>query len=181
MTKKITFLALTPSGVAPEPGTSEGGVVFGPSASVAAHLASFADANGNQLADSGLTVASLGTAVASQAGLTELLHQQVVGASTAALGTTSANAAVLPDATGGVYPVTAADGTVGVRIHADDLVLNRRLLIVNEVTNKALKIYPPTGGTINGAAADAAFTTVSGTGATLICTNATTNTWLAYN
>ena len=147
------------------------GAVSGPASSTDGDVAVFSGVTGELLKDTSLSAAALA----------ELVHEMVVGASTAALGTDSGTAAVLPDATGGVYPVTAADGTVGVRLHADDKVLDRRIMIVNEVTNKILKIYPPTGGTINGAAADAAFATLSGSGAILICTNATTNAWIAYN
>ena len=102
-----------------------------------------------------------------------------LGASTAAAGTTTADAGVLPSGAG-VYPTTAADDTKGVRIVAADKVTQRMLLIGNNVSNKILKVYPPTGGTINGAAANAAFSTVSGKGAVLYCTDATANTWLAW-
>lgn len=103
-----------------------------------------------------------------------------VGASTAGAGTNSGNANVLPAATGAVYPTTAADDTVGVRIHASDQVTGRQLFVGNGVSNKILKIYAPTGGAINGAAADAAFSTVSGKGAILICLSGAGNTWLAF-
>ena len=103
-----------------------------------------------------------------------------IGASTAGAGTTTADAGALPAATATVYPTTAADGTVGVRIHADDKVTGRVLLIGNGVATAVIKIYPVTGGTINGAAANAAFSTVSGKGGILVCLNATANTWLAW-
>lgn len=99
------------------------------------------------------------------------------GASTAAAGTTTADATVLPARTAGVYPTTAADDTKGVRIHADDNVAGTKIIIFNGVSNKILKIYPPSGGTINGAAADAAFSTASGKGAMLYCDAA--GTWFA--
>jgi hypothetical protein len=101
------------------------------------------------------------------------------GASTAAAGTTTADAGVLPAATAAVYPTTAADGTKGVRIHAADKVTGRMLFIGNGVAAQALKIYPPSGGTINGAAADAAFVSTSGSGITIYCLNGGANTWLA--
>ena len=103
-----------------------------------------------------------------------------IGASTAAAGTTTADAGVLPAATGSVYPTTAADDTKGVRVHANDAVTGRRLFVGNGVSNKILKVYPPTGGTINGAAADAAFSSASGKGVVLICLNSTANTWFAF-
>ena len=105
---------------------------------------------------------------------------QTIGASTAAAGSTTTDATVLPAATGSVYPTTAADDTKGVRVHANDLVAGRTLFIGNGVSNKILKVYPPTGGTINGAAANAAFSSASGKSVVLICLDSTANTWLAY-
>lgn len=102
-----------------------------------------------------------------------------VGGSTAAAGSTTSDATVLPAATAEVYPVTGADDTKGVRVHANDNVTGRRLVIANMVSNKSLKVYPPTGGTINGAATDAAFTSVSGHGVVLVCTSSGSNTWAA--
>jgi hypothetical protein len=103
-----------------------------------------------------------------------------IGASTAAAGSTTTDATVLPAATAEVYPTSAADGTKGVRIHADDIRKSRRLFIGNGVSNAILKVYPPTGGTINGAAANAAFSSVSGKGVILICSDADSNAWLAW-
>ena len=103
-----------------------------------------------------------------------------IGASTAAAGSTTTDAGVLPAATAEVYPTSAADGTKGVRIHADDKVLSRRLYIGNGVSNAILKVYPPTGGTINGAAANAAFSSASGKGVIVMCSDADNNAWLAW-
>lgn len=102
------------------------------------------------------------------------------GASTAAAGSTTADAGVLPAAVGVVYPTTAADDTKGVRVHADDKVTGRTLLIGNGVSNKILKVYAPSGGTINGAAADAAFSSASGKGVIIVCLSGADNTWLAW-
>ena len=102
------------------------------------------------------------------------------GASTAAAGSTTADAGVLPSATGSFYPTTAADGIKGVRIAASDRVDGKMLFIGNGVSNQILKVYPPTGGTINGAAADAAFSTASGKGAILICVSSSGNTWAGF-
>jgi hypothetical protein len=103
-----------------------------------------------------------------------------VGASTAAAGTTTTDATVLPAGTARFYPTTAADDTKGVRLHANDKVLGREVWVGNSVSGKILKIYPPTGGAINAAAADAAFSTGSGLGARLICTaTAGAGTWEA--
>lgn len=103
-----------------------------------------------------------------------------IGASTAAAGSTTADAGVLPAATGSVYPTTAADDTKGVRVHANDKVAGRVLMIGNGVANKILKVYAPSGGAINGGSADAAFSSVSGKGVIIMCLNATANTWLAW-
>jgi hypothetical protein len=102
------------------------------------------------------------------------------GASTAAAGSDSAGAGALPAGTASVYPTTAADDTKGVRLHASDEVTGNLKLIGNGVSNKILKVYPPTGGTINGAAADAAFSSVSGKGVIVYCLDATAHTWLAW-
>lgn len=110
---------------------------------------------------------------------TEILSV-VPGASTAAAGTVTGDATVLPAGTSSVYPTTAADDTKGVRLHASDAVTGRVILIGNGVANKILKVYPVTGGTINGAAADAAFSTASGKGAILVCLSGSGNTWLAW-
>jgi predicted RecA/RadA family phage recombinase len=103
-----------------------------------------------------------------------------VGASTAAAGTTTADAGVLPAATSRLYPTTAADGTKGVRINAADKVTGREIRIGNGVAAQILKVYPPSGGTINGAAADAAFSSASGKGVIVVCLSSTANTWLAW-
>lgn len=100
---------------------------------------------------------------------------------TAAAGSTAGDAAALPQA-GTVYPVSGADGTKGVILDIHDAWLGNRIYIANLVSNAVLKVYPPTGGTINGAAANAAVSTASGKGITLICLAATSTggTWSAY-
>jgi hypothetical protein len=103
----------------------------------------------------------------------------VSGTTTAAAGTTTSDAGVLPAlAAAKVYDTSGADGTKGVRIHADDDIAGRTLFIGNGVSNQVLKIYPPSGGAINGASADAAFSTTSGRGATLVCKSA--GVWRAF-
>lgn len=101
------------------------------------------------------------------------------GASTAAAGTTTADAGVLPAGTARSYPTTAADGTKGVRIHATDKVTGRRIFIGNGVSNQILKVYAPSGGTINGAAGDAAYSSGSGKSVLIECLSGSGNTWLA--
>jgi predicted RecA/RadA family phage recombinase len=103
-----------------------------------------------------------------------------VGGSTAAAGSTNADAQALPAGTGSIYPTTAADDTKGVIVDAADKVTGRVLLIGNGVSNKILKVYPPSGGTINGAAANAAFSSVSGKGVIMVCLDSGANTWLAW-
>ena len=102
------------------------------------------------------------------------------GASTAALGSTTSDAATLPAGTSSVYPTTGANGTVGVKINGADKIGGKVLFIGNGVSASTLKIYPPSGGTINGAAVDAAFVTASGKGAVIICLSASSNTWLGF-
>ncbi len=130
-----------------------------------------------------LTAATITTATIPTAIVTALSivnETDAPGASTAALGTTTTDAAVLPAATAKVYPTTAADDTVGVRIHANDKVTGRMLFIGNGVSNKILKVYAPSGGTINGAAGDAAFSSASGKGVIIYCLSGAGNTWLAW-
>ncbi len=103
-----------------------------------------------------------------------------IGASTAAAGTTTSDAGVLPAGTAPVYPTTAADGTKGVRINAADQITGRTIFIGNGVGNQILKVYPPSGGNINGLGADAAFSTASGKGAIITCLSSGSNTWLAW-
>lgn len=102
-----------------------------------------------------------------------------VGASTAAAGSTTADAGALPAGTAPVYPTTAADDTKGVVISTSDKVTGRRLFIGNGVANKILKVYPPSGGTINGGSADAAYSSASGKGVEIVCLSSASNTWLA--
>lgn len=101
-------------------------------------------------------------------------------ASTAAAGSTTSDAGVLPEGTSRVYLTTAADDTKGVRINAADQVTGRKLYIANGVSNKILKVYGPSGAVINGASADAAFSSVSGKGVVIICTSGSGNTWAAF-
>jgi len=105
---------------------------------------------------------------------------QGIGASTAAAGSATGDAGALPAATAGIYPTTAADDTKGVLIHADDKVTGRMIMIGNGVSNKILKVYPSTGGTINGAGANAAFSSESGKGVIAVCLSSGSNTWLAW-
>jgi hypothetical protein len=103
-----------------------------------------------------------------------------VGASTAAAGSTNADATALPAGTAGVYPTTAADDTKGVIIDAADQVTGRMLFIGNGVSNKVLKVYPPSGGNINGLGANAAFSSVSGKGVVIVCLSSSGNTWFGF-
>lgn len=105
---------------------------------------------------------------------------RTAGASTAAAGSTYEDAGALPAGTAGVYPTTAADDTKGVIVNAADKVAGRMLFIGNGVSNKILKVYGPEGAAINGAAANAAFSSVSGKGVIMYCLSADDNTWLAW-
>lgn len=96
------------------------------------------------------------------------LARSQIAASVAAAGSAANDATAL---VGGcaVYPVSAADDTKGVIMHQHDAVTGNKIEIVNSVSNKILKVYPPTSGTINGAAANVAVSSVSGKGLTLRC------------
>jgi hypothetical protein len=117
----------------------------------------------NQLALAGCTFADLTGTVAP---------------STAAAGTTQGTAAALPTLAGQEYPVTGANGTAGVVLGAADAVTGRQIFI-NNLASAVLLIYPPGTGTINGLGASAAFSTVSGHGARLVCLNGANNQWAA--
>lgn len=108
------------------------------------------------------------------------LESIAVGASTAAAGSTVSDAGALPTNTASCYPVSAADGTKGVKVHAADQTTGRRIFIGNNVSNQILKVYGPSGAVINGAAADAAFSSASGKGVIMICLSGPGNTWLAW-
>lgn len=127
----------------------------------------------------GLDTGDSPTFAAVTARINASLVTRTIGASTAAAGTTTADAGVLPAATAPLYPTTAADGTVGVRVHVDDKVTGRTIEVGNGVSNQILKVYAPAGGAINGAAADAAFSSASGKGVVITCLDSAANTWLA--
>lgn len=105
---------------------------------------------------------------------------RTAGASTAAAGSTVADAGALPAGTAGVYPTTAADDTKGVVVSTSDKVDGRMIFIGNGVSDKILKVYGPSGASINGGSADAAFSSASGKGVIMYCLSASGNTWLAW-
>lgn len=105
---------------------------------------------------------------------------QGVGASTAAAGSAAGDATALPAGTAQIYPTTGADDAKGVKLTASDQVTGRMIFIGNGVSNKILKVYPPSGGAINGASADAAFSSASGKGVIICCLSSGGNTWLAW-
>lgn len=102
-----------------------------------------------------------------------------IGASTAAAGSVAGDAGALPAGTARCYPTTGADDTKGVIISTSDKVTGRRFFIGNGVGNKILKVYPPSGGNINGLGADVAFSSASGKGVWMTCLSSGSNTWLA--
>ena len=124
-------------------------------------------APGSTLASLIVTALTLGTLTAT------------VGASTAAAGTTVADATALPSGTALIYPTTAADDTKGVKLTATDQVTGRVVFVGNGVSNKILKVYGPSGAVVNGAAADAAFSSGSGKSVLIVCLSGSGNTWLA--
>ena len=160
---------------------SVGGKIGGASGIlVAPHNVIICKANDTPSGDQA-TVGGSWNILSSSASVAILLSERVVAPNTAALGTNSATAAPLPDSGFGVYPVTGSDNFNGVRIHANDAVLQHKIMIVNLVPNKSMHVYPPTGGNINGLGVDVGYPTASGGSATLICTDAVTNTRLAFD
>lgn len=114
------------------------------------------------------------------AGIVIGTEKHTLGVSTAAAGNDAATATALPAGTASFYPTTAADDTKGVIMDVADKVAGRVIRVGNSVSAKQLKIYPPTGGTINAAAANVPFIPVAGFGAELICTSAAgSGTWEA--
>lgn len=103
-----------------------------------------------------------------------------VAAVTAAAGSTYADAGALPAGTSSIYWVTGADDTKGVIIDIADQIDGRVVEVANTVSNKILKVYAPAGGTINGGAANGAYSTPSGYSARLQCMDAATNAWRAH-
>lgn len=71
--------------------------------------------------------------------------------SAAAAGSTTTDATVLTTTSQAIV-ITGADATKGVRLA--DLAVDAEIKVINNAA-AVLKIYPPTGGTINGGAADA--------------------------
>ena len=97
------------------------------------------------------------------------IPRSAIAVSVAAAGTTTTDAGLLQSGSFAVFRTSAADDTKGVRLHADYDHTGVVVEIANGVSNKILKVYPPTGGAINGAAANAAFSSVSGAGVRLVC------------
>lgn len=98
--------------------------------------------------------------------------------SIAAAGTTQGNAAAVP-ANAAVVLVTGASGTNGV-ILPTPLAVGQECNLVNTNLTNALKVYPDaggTGGTINGAAANAAASLPAAKGAAYTCTALGPTAW----
>ena len=77
----------------------------------------------------------------------------------AGAGTTVANAAQL-SATKNIHQITGADGTVGWKFSASTPIKSWQILL--NTTAGVAKIYAESGGTVNGAAVDAAFSALTG-------------------
>jgi hypothetical protein len=94
--------------------------------------------------------------------------------SVAAAGTTVADATLV---TSGLQTVTAADAAKGVILPATAAVdVGSMVVVINSVA-AVLKVYPATGGTINGAAANAALSQNASSVGIYFCTAA--DTWIA--
>lgn len=126
-----------------------------------------------------MKAATSATSLAGTAAITT--ETDAPGASTAAAGANNGDAAALPSGTAKVYPTTGADDTKGVIVSEEDNVAGRLFFIGNGVFNKQLKVYPPSGGSINGAGSNAAFLSSSGKGVVMYClTSGGSSTWLAW-
>lgn len=86
----------------------------------------------------------------------------------AAAGSTQGNAAALPSAV--IITVTGADAAVGVRLPTAEA---GRVLILKNVDNAVLKVYPATGGKINVLADNASLDMAARTSTVLFATSAT--------
>ncbi len=76
---------------------------------------------------------------------------------------------------GSLVVVTASDGTKGVRLPA--ITVGARVEVYNSVASQGLKVYPATGGNINGGSTNAAITMAGKTFARFVAVDATT--WAA--
>lgn len=99
----------------------------------------------------------------------DLSHEVVAGA-----GTTVADAAAL-SGTKIVHQITGANGTVGWKFPTTTLV--GQVHILQNTTAGVAKIYAAAGGTVNGGAADAAFSALTGI-KPIICISTAADTWI---
>lgn len=98
-----------------------------------------------------------------------LSHEVVAGA-----GTTVADAAAL-SGTKIVHQITGANGTVGWKFPVTTIVGQTHIL--QNTTAGVAKIYAASGGTVNGGAADAAFSALTGI-KPIVCISTATDTWI---
>lgn len=90
-------------------------------------------------------------------------------ATPAAAGTNQGTATAL---TKNLNAVTAADGTKGVALPVG--AAGDEIIIINTDASSVLKVYPETGGAINGGSANASVSVGPGRGASFVCTAALT-------
>jgi len=93
----------------------------------------------------------------------------LVDGAVAAAGSDQSDAAALHNV---MNVVSGADGTVGVILPGPG-VSGREVRVYNAGTASALKVYPPSGGTINGGTEDAAISVAPSTLALLTCMDGT--------
>src|SRR5262249_13089551 len=86
-------------------------------------------------------------------------------AAVAAAGSAIGNAIALPS---GVANVSGADGTKGVQLPAGVAAGSSKVCVVLNATDGVLKVYPPTGGTINSLTANSSYSVANLTGAVLL-------------
>lgn len=97
--------------------------------------------------------------------------QAVTGA-----GTTTADATVVSQGSGNITTLDISGASnSGVRLSAGSQ--KGSMVVYNVSGANTVKLYPPTGGTLNGAAADAAVSVVTLKGGVLVCTSTDGLTW----
>lgn len=128
------------------------------------------------LGSSSLTWASafIGTGVNFAAANSALIYPAANSETVAAAGTVQGDAAALSQVS--FHKVTGADATKGVMLPVTTTLAVGTTHIILSTTAAVLKIYPQSGGAINGGAANASISTVSGLSSTL-CRVTGTNAW----
>jgi hypothetical protein len=106
-----------------------------------------------------------------QSGAAVANYEAVAGA-----GTVTGDAAAL-SATKYIHQITGANGTVGWKLPTVAAAKENQVHILLNTTAGVAKLWPETGGTINGGAADASFSALTGI-KPIICVVTAAKTWI---